>query len=212
MISPSSTTLRRALAVSLVLAGAAAARPPATSAQVSTTRGWSLGAHLVGASLSVEDDDANGGGGLGLRAGYGFNRTVTVFLSVDGIAFDAENAPTEVSGEWTMAHADLGARFHFANALRRWVPWLEAAVGGRTVSLEDEVVDGEEREGVTFTGGSFTVGGGLDVYLRQTLALELGLRFTGGEFTDVEVGNVTVEGLDLDASSVRVGLGLTWWP
>ena len=199
--------LRRALALSLVVAAAAAVQPRAAEAQVSTTRGWSFGAHLVGASLTVEDEDADGGGGLGLRAGYGFNRTVTAFLSVDGIAFDADNAPDEVQGDWTMAHVDLGARFHLANALRRWVPWLEAAVGARTVSL-----DSEEEEDVSFTGGSFTVGGGLDVYLRQTFALELGLRFTGGEFTDVEVGNVTVEGLDLDATSVRVGLGVTWWP
>ena len=54
-----------------------------------------------------------------------------------------------------MAHADLGARFHFASTLRRWVPYLQAAVSGR---------------------------------------------------------GVTVSGLEIDANSSRLSLGLSWWP
>jgi hypothetical protein len=195
----------RAVPTVILIAALAAASAGAASAQVSTTRGWGLGFQLVGASLNVEGEGENGGGGVGLRAGYGLNRIVTLFVALDGLTIETDGAPEEVAGEWRMSHADVGARFHFANSLRRWVPFLEAAAGGRWVSLEDADVDGEPRVDAT-------LGGGLAVYLRQTLALEGDVRFTGGEITDIDLGAVSFEGLELDATTVRLGIGLTWWP
>jgi len=202
---------RTRLAVLLTLALLGATVAPA-HAQVSTTRGWSLGFQLQGATLNVEGEGSDGGGGAGLRAGYGLNRIVTLFVAFDGASVEADNAPDDVSGKWTLGHVDVGARFHFANALRRWVPYLEAAVGARVVSLEDAIIDGENRADVSFNGSAFTVGGGLAVYLKQTLSLDVGVKFSSGEFTDIEVGAVSVSGLDIDAKSYRLGLGLTWWP
>src|SRR5688572_32306420 len=111
------------LAAMLAITASVAVTPAA--AQKSTTRGFSIAAHLQGASLQIEDDDPSGGGGLGVRVGYGFNRRFTGYLELDGIAFDVENP--ELEGEWTMGHADLGVRFNFANSLRRVVPFLDAA-------------------------------------------------------------------------------------
>ena len=180
------------------------------SSQSSTTRGWSLGFHVQGASLTVEDGDADTGGGAGLRVGYGFNRRFTAFLTADGAKIDAVNAPN-VTGEWDMAHVDLGLRFHFANSLSRWIPYLEAAGGARAVSVDeaevaDEVVD------LSFNGASFTLGGGISHYLNETLALDVNAKFTSGEFTDIDIDNITVGGLEIDADSFRFGLGLVWWP
>ena len=197
-------------AVMLALAASVAAMPAA--AQQSTTRGFNIAAHLVGASLTVEDDedDASGGGGLGLRAGYGFNRKLMAYLEVDGIVFDVENPDLE--GEWTMAHAELGLRYSFANSLNRWVPFLDAALGGRAVSVEDANSDGEDVGTVTFTGGAFSLGGGVAFYTSQKLAIETLVKFTGGTFDEVEVGDVAVRNLDIDASSFRFKLGVSWWP
>ncbi|HEY0306113.1 MAG TPA: outer membrane beta-barrel protein, partial [Longimicrobiales bacterium] len=93
----------------LIIALGLASTP--ASAQKSTTRGFNIGAHLQGASLRVEGDeeDEAGGGGLGARVGYGFNRKLTGYLEVDGIVFDVENPDLE--GEWAMAHVDLGLRY-----------------------------------------------------------------------------------------------------
>ncbi len=192
------------------LAVALAVWPTSTSAQVSTTRGLSLGGYLQGASLSVEGGDPAGGGGAGLRVGYGLNRTVTLFVRADHSEMDVEDA--SIVGQWALGHGEFGARFHFANALRRWVPYLEAAAGARTVSVTGAEVDGEPEGKVSFTGGAFSLGGGLGVHFNQTLALDLGLIWTGGEFTDIDVGNVSVRGFDIDAQSFRFNLGLTWWP
>jgi opacity protein-like surface antigen len=198
------------LAVATAVTLGAAAWAP-LSAQNSTTRGLNLGVHVHAASLSVEGADAQEGGGLGIRIGYGLNRIITLYLELDGASVEVENAEN-LRGTWALGHVDFGARFHFANSLRRWVPYLEAAIGARAVSVSDPFVGNEEIDDVTFSGGAFSVGGGLDVYFTQTLALDLGLKFSTGEFNQIDVGAVSIRNLDIDANSTRFKVGIVWWP
>ena len=184
---------------------------PPLQAQESTTRGFNVGLHISAASLKPEDGDRANAGGAGLILGYGFNRTIQLFLQLDAAEFDVDDA--EVTGTWTMGHADLGVRFHFANSLRTWVPYLQAALGGRAVSVSDaEVNQQTQSEEVSMTGGTFTLGGGIMFYFNQTLAADLQLAWSGGEFTTVEAGNVSFSGLDLQAQSTRFNIGISWWP
>jgi Outer membrane protein beta-barrel domain len=179
-------------------------------AQRSTTRGWVLGAHLQGGSLSVDHDDPAGGGGLGIRAGYGVNRHFTPYLEADAIQFDVTN--TELGGSWGMTHLDLGLRYSFANSLRRWVPFLETALGVRAVIVDDGTVNGASIGRVTFSGGAFSLGGGVGFYVKQHVAVETLIKFTGGTFQNVDVGDVTVRNLDIEAESTRLKIGVAWWP
>ena len=179
--------------------------------QKSTTRGMNLGVHLQAASLSVQNGDSDGGGGIGFRVGYGLNRIVTLYFEVDGISVDSEGSD-EFQGTWTLGHADFGARFHFANTLRSWVPYLDVALGARGASVNNAEADGEAVGDISFSGGSFSVGGGIDVYFSQTLALDVGVKFSGGEFTKVDLGAVSLNDLDIDAQSTRFKVGIVWWP
>jgi hypothetical protein len=201
--------MRRVLALSLTLATSMAVAAP-SQAQESTTRGFTLGLHLSGASITPEDGDRSNAGGAGLYFGYGFNRTIQLFLQLDGAQFDVEDA--EVEGQWEMGHADLGLRFHFANSLRSWVPYLEAALSGRAVGVDDAVVEGTPDHKVTFYGGAFSLGGGVMFYFNETLAADLQLLWSGGQFTEIEVDNVTVDGFEIDATSGRFNIGILWWP
>ena len=194
-----------------VLAFTLLAASPAM-AQESTTRGFLVGAHLGGASLSVEGSERSNGGGGGIEVGYGLNRNFTVFLQLDGASIDVRNQD-DVEGTWAIGHVDLGTRFHFANSLRSWVPYLQAAFSARAVQVTglppESALGGDE---VEFPGGAFTFGGGVMLYVGQTFAFDLGLLFSGGEFTDIRVGQTTQGGLDVDASSSRFNLGVAWWP
>ena len=202
---------RSTLAALPLAALAVFALTPPAAAQESTTRGLNLGFHLASSALKLEDgDDESTGGGAGIVVGYGLNRTVMLLFQLDGILFDVEDA--DVEGEWTMGHADLGVRFHFASTLRKWVPYLQVAATGRAVTVNDAQVGNDTDAEVTFSGGGLSGGGGLMVYLKETLALDLQLMLTGGQFTDVKVDNVTVSGLEIDATSSRLSLGLSWWP
>lgn len=200
---------RRALVALLVAASTAAT---AAEAQESTTRGFVLGAHLNGTSLTVEDSDRSNGGGGGLVFGYGLNRSFTLFVQLDGSSIDVRNQD-DVEGKWAIGHVDLGLRYHFANSLRSWVPYLQAAFTGRAVRVT-ELAPGSvfEDSEVEFSGGAFTLGAGILLYPAQTFAFDLGLLFSGGEFSDVRVNQTTTTGLDIDASSSRFNLGVVWWP
>jgi hypothetical protein len=193
-----------------MLASIAGVAATPAAAQRSTTRGFSIAAHLQGASLKVEDDDPSGGGGAGLRVGYGFNRNFTIYVEADGIQFDVENPDLE--GEWTMGHADLGLRYNFANSLRRVVPFLDAAIGGRAVSVEDTTSDGQDDPTVTFSGGSFSLGGGVSFFTSEKFALETLVKFTGGKFEQIDVGDLSARVIDIEASSFRFKVGVSWWP
>ena len=205
MLRPTITASWLGLTLAAFLAGGAALQ-----AQESTTRGFNVGLHLSGASLTVEDGDRNDAGGAGIIIGYGFNRIIELFLQLDAAEFDVDDA--EVEGQWGMGHADLGVRFHFANSLRRWVPYLQAALSGRVVGVEDAVVDGTPETDVGFYGGAFSLGGGIMFYFSQTFAADVQLIWSGGEFTDIEVNGVTVGGFDIEAQSTRFNLGISWWP
>ncbi|MGD2045930.1 MAG: outer membrane beta-barrel protein [Gemmatimonadota bacterium] len=183
---------------------------PALRAQESTTRGFNWGLHFGGATLTVEDGDRNDAGGGGIWLGYGFNRTVQLFVQLDGAQFDVEDS--DVQGDWTMGHGDLGVRFHFANSLRSWVPYLQAALTGRVVGVDNPTINGSSEPDAALIGGGLTLGGGLLVYFSETFALDVQLDWTGGTFTQLEYGNVTINDLDLDATSTRFNLGLNWWP
>lgn len=196
----------------LMLAFIASVAAAPAAAQKSTTRGFNIAGHLQGGSLNVEDDDEDpaGGGGLGVRVGYGFNRRFMGYLEIDGIQFDVENPDLE--GDWRMGHVDLGVRYHFANSLRRWVPFVDAALGARAVSVDDARSDGENLGTVTFSGGAFSLGGGVAFFTSEKFALETLLKFTGGTFEQVDVGDVSLRNLDIEASSFRFKVGVSWWP
>jgi hypothetical protein len=179
--------------------------------QESTTRGLNLGFHLQGATLSVGDGEADGGGGAGFRVGYGINRIVTLYFEGDGVSVESDGSD-EFQGTWTLGHGDLGVRFHFANALRSWVPYLDVAIGARAASVKDITSGNQDLEDITFNGGAFTFGGGIYFYFKQTLAMEVGFKVSGGEFTELDLGAVSFENLDIDATSNRFKVGLVWWP
>ena len=185
--------------------------PTPVVAQKSTTRGLHLGAHLQAVSLQPQDADPANGGGLGVRVGHGINRIITLYLEADGVEVEAGN-PETVAGNWSLFHADIGARFHFANSLRSWVPYLEVALGSRRVTVENGEVQNQDVDTVSFNGGSFSVGCGVYAYFTETVALDVGLKAASGEFTEIEVGALSIGGLDLDAQTTRFKVGVVWWP
>lgn len=176
--------------------------------QESTTRGLSLGLDLGGAGISFEGGERDEGGNGGVRVGYGLNRIVTLYAAFQGSNLDIEN----FTGfeEVTVGHVDLGVRLHIADSRRRWVPYGDVALTPRVVSAK--VIEDDEEYTARFSGASLTLGGGLAFYLSEAWALDVNLKWSGGEFNEVDLGSVAVQNLDIDSASSRITLGGTWWP
>lgn len=192
----------------------AAISAPAEGATASraNTSGFFVGLALNGSAIRADDlsSSIESGGGLSLQLGWGFTKNVALFLdgSAAQIASDA--------GNYDLAHFDIGARWHFVSPSRALVPFLEVAVTGRAAGQDNVLLYddfGNAYQGdLSIAGSGFSLGGGLQYFVAPKWALGGSLEWTTGEFSRVRFDNVTVDGLQLDATSSRFNLGFTWYP
>lgn len=168
----------------------------------SNPSGFVLGGHLNGTALDGDDfDEMESGGGLGLLLGYGFNRMVTVYLGVDAASMDAP----DMDDAYTFGQGDLGVRLHFGGPSRASVFYLDGAF---TTWLARYDILGSDMD---VTGTGLTLGGGLEYFFSPGFALDVGLKFTAGNFDEVRFEGDS-ESMDLDARSTRFNLGVVWYP
>ena len=188
----------------------------AGSAQQSTTQGWVFGFDLGGAAVSFENKPSGRGVLVGpLRVGYGLNRIVTLYASASYADVDVQEF--DAFDKVTFAHVDYGVRLHLANS-RRWVPYGDLALTFWPVS--DVLKNGEQTTTDFSSLPTFSLGGGLAIYLSEAWALDVNFKLGKGYFKDVEVDNISDGGtsehlhkfLDIHAESARLTVGVSWWP
>jgi hypothetical protein len=163
----------------------------------SNTTGLHLGLGLNGSAQRIEDYDAESGGGLALRIGYGFSPLVTVFLASEGAWMPDD--------EYALGHGDLGVRLNFSDAANNLRPYIDAALSSRVMQDDDFQV----------SGLGATLGGGLQVFFSAPVALDVGLKWTYGQYNTVRdrQSGVSVTNSDgINASSARFNIGLSWYP
>ena len=199
-----------AAAVVLVLS------PAVGSAQVvkSNTKGFMANVHVSGTSLSADDLESESGGGIGLDLGFGFTQSLMIFVSADAAKLTADDEFFE--GEYGLAHIDVGGRFSFANQSRAFVPYVQAGFTGLGVGMEIESADpSADGVDVELRGSGFMLGGGVSYFFSPKFAADLGLKWTSGKFTEGELDNEKFELEDdeeIDATSMRLNLGISWFP
>lgn len=180
---------------------------PAAQTRSNTTRLF-FTAGLDGASINSDElnQSNRSGPGLHIGGGWGFNSHFALFL-------DAAAANIDGGGDdYTLSHVDIGARYHFgasANALR---PYLEASFTGRTAALDDQNVEGNDDVDIDLSGPAFTVGGGILYFFKPGWAFNAHAKWSFGTFSRVRVENITADGLDVDATSGRLAVGVSWFP
>lgn len=188
----------------LVLPLAAGAQ---SAAPVFNAKGFFLGAALNGSAIDSDElsDGTDSGGGLTLQLGFGFNPSLAIFLEGAAASIDADGE------SWILSHGDLGLRYHFVGAARKFVPFVEGSAGTRMGTLEDATLGGQQGD-LEISGPGFTLGGGFLYFFNQGLGLNTSLKWTTGEFTTVKFRNVSVSGFEYDATTTRLSVGLTWFP
>lgn len=154
-------------------------------------------------SVDEPNTDTDGGGGLGLRLGYGFTPTFSLYLGFTGASMTERSNANDRYG---LGVAELGTRLHFGRKLKSPTFYLDVAFQAVEASDDDS--------SLSFSGGGLGLGGGLLVFVGQKLALDFGLRGSGGTFSDFTIGGVTV---NIDEENVRYGVGrlsvgITWFP
>ncbi|MBC7791613.1 MAG: outer membrane beta-barrel protein [Anaerolineae bacterium] len=178
----------------------------------SNTSGLFFGLNSSGSAIRG-DDFSNGtesGAGLAAQIGFGFTPRFALYAEAAGASIRSD------FGNYGLGQFDLGARYNFANTKRALVPYLQAALSARAASQDDVVIDdgagGTTTGKLQVSGTGFTFGGGLEYFFTPKVALNTSLGWTVGEFSTVKFENVSVDGLNLDATSTRFNLGISWFP
>ena len=184
----------------------------ATAAPRANTEKLMLSFAIGGTSIKSDEleDDGESGGGFSLQAGWGFTKLFTLLVDASGSVMDPDD------DEFVLLHFDLLGRFNFTNPSRAWVPFVEGGLTGRVAGQDDIVVEGAngpQEVDLEISGGGLTFGGGLQYHVAPAVALGASLRWTVGEFSTIKFNNVSVDdAFELDATSTRLMLGVTWRP
>lgn len=175
------------------------------------TSGLMLGLAFDGSRIRSDDlnSTAESGPGAAALLGWGVTKNFAFILDASGARISS------VNGDYDLAHVDIGGRWHFVNR-SAFVPFVEVGYAGRVATKQDAILSDET--GNTYTGdlsilgGGISAGGGLEYFVTPGIALGGAFKWTSGKFTQVRFDNVTVDGLEVDATSARFNMGFTWYP
>jgi len=179
--------------------------------------GFVLGIYTFGApGLTINGGDVEGslktsfGPGGGLMVGYGFNRNVTAFASIDLAKQDASTGTFE--GNFGLRHLEIGGRVNLPYGTVSTVPYVTAMLGQRKLAayVLDRTDDSEYE--MALSGGMFGIGAGVQHAFSPTMSVDTGLELGYGRFghydAEGESGSVHVNG----TTSARLRVGVTWRP
>lgn len=162
---------------------------------------------------SIRSDDLNSrtesGPGVAGMIGWGITKNIAIALDASGAQISS------MDGNYNLGHADIGARWHFVNRTA-FVPFVDVGYAGRALMKRDVTLTdnlGNTSTGtLTYMGAGLSYGGGLNYFITPGVAFGGAFKWTTGRFSEVRFENLTVQDLQLDASSARFNMGFTWFP
>lgn len=219
---------RRLVAVAYALAALAA--PAALRAQEMTAppaqnpRGLFYHLHVGATEYAPDGGDSYFGYGGGGLAGYNLNRYIGLFVGFDFARPGIDPAVLEDVGfraddNFVLTHVELGGRLNIPLLGRRLLPYVDAAYARRALSYSFVATDdgGNEYLGrLKYVGNNVLAGAGAQLFVRPTVAVDLGARVSVGELDHAQM---TTRGQQFTARTIgdsglrfsRVTTGVTWY-
>ena len=186
--------------------------------QVSNTEGLFLNIGATSAGLSsdlnlgvngVQVFDRDGGGGISLKAGYGFSPLFTLYAgySISGMERNGTDIPFwRDDNQYALSLLELGGRFTFRDASKKFRPYADVALTSTAAVFDNEPETSAK-------GGAITLGGGGQYFLSNVFALDASLLLSPGSFSNIVFVDYSADvGDDGGFFATRFSLGLTVYP
>lgn len=152
--------------------------------------GFYLGAYIPVNHISGDISNLDNGGGLGGRAGIGFNK----YLALEGSLFRTEH-DFSGGGTYDFKGVTVDLKLNFPLTGSKLEPYALVGIGGYRL----------EGSGYDYKGGGAQFGVGLDMYVYPELSLNAGLTWRKITFDSGTPGNV-----DIDADVRTFDIGITY--
>ncbi len=186
--------------------------------QVSNTEGLFLNIGATNAGLSsdlnlgvngVRVFDRDGGGGVSLKAGYGFSPLFTLYAgySIAGMERNGTDIPLwRDDDQYALSLFELGGRFTFRDDRKKFRPYADVALTSTAAVFDNDPE-------ISAKGGALTLGGGGQYFLSNVFALDASLLLSPGGFSNIVFVNYTTDvGDDGGFLATRFSLGLSVYP
>src|SRR5678816_4468597 len=106
---------------------------------------------------------------------------------------------------------EVGARANIPVGASSTVPYLTASVGRRAMAARTTNEDGEQFDSA-ITGPMIGLGGGIEHFFSRSMALDAGIGVGYGKFNNVKFGEEEYDPKANATTSIRLRLGVNWWP
>lgn len=182
----------------------------------STAQGFSINLDFAYGSWNSEsqflgdlDDLEPSGLGFGAKVAYGIDQNIEVFLAIRQIGFKQEF-------DWDaykVNNVDIGGRYNFGATLRRFRPFLEAALSFHSLVIDPITFDGTTVFKLESSGAGLTLGGGCHIYILPNLSANANGKLTFGNFSSTSLSGTEVDNIQesLDFAMTTIQLGLTYF-
>lgn len=175
------------------------------SAEIDVVYGeWQTNSFFLGNLAELEPV----GGGLKFKVAYGFLERAEVFAAYTIVNYN-------VSEEWDRFinnNLKFGARFYFGATLRRFRPYLEVAIDNNKFLMDPIYIDVEGPYELDMAGLGFSPAGGVNYFIIPSLAVNLNLGFSFGNFNKVDIsGQRNTFDENLDYTFFNVNLGMSYF-
>ena len=186
--------------------------------QASNTEGLFLNIGATSAGLGsdlnlgvdgVRVFDGDGGGGVSLKAGYGFSPLFTLYAgySIAGMERRGTDIPLwRDDNRYALSLLELGGRFTFRDNGKKFRPYADVALTSTAAVFDNDPETSAK-------GGAITLGGGGQYFLSNVFALDANLLLSPGRFSNIVFANYSTDVEDDGGFfATRFSLGLTVYP
>lgn len=182
----------------------------------SSAQGFSINLDFAYGSWNSEsqflgdlDDVEPSGFGFGAKAAYGINQNIELFIAIRQVGFKQEF-------DWDaykVNSVDIGGRYNFGATLRRFRPFLEAALSFHNLVIDPITFDGSSVFKLESSGAGLTIGGGFHIFILPNLSANANGKLTFGNFSSTSLSGTEVDNLEesLDFAMTTIQLGLTYF-
>lgn len=182
----------------------------------SSAQGFSINLDFAYGSWNSEsqflgdlDDLEPSGLGFGAKVAYGIDQNIEVFLAIRQIGFKQEF-------DWDaykVNNVDIGGRYNFGATLRRFRPFLEAALSFHSLVIDPITFDGSTVFKLESSGAGLTLGGGCHFFILPNLSANANGKLTFGNFTSTSLSGTEIDNIEesLDFAMTTIQLGLTYF-